>query len=72
MKHFLLAITVCLSLFASQTVYATEKLKLLIIDGQNNHKWQVTTPILKQFLTDTERFEVSVATSPPKNSPAEA
>jgi type 1 glutamine amidotransferase len=72
MKHLLLAITVGLTLFASQTVNAAEKLKLLIIDGQNNHKWQVTTPILKQFLTDTERFEVSVATSPPKNYPAEA
>jgi hypothetical protein len=72
MKHFLLTLAVGLSLFATQTVNAAEKLKLLIVDGQNNHKWQVTSPILKQFLSDTGRFDVSVATSPPKKSPAEA
>ncbi len=44
---------------------ATEKLKLLIIDGQNNHDWKVTTPILEKFYTDSRRFDVDVATSPP-------
>ncbi|MDG2391477.1 MAG: ThuA domain-containing protein [Planctomycetaceae bacterium] len=72
MKHFLLTLAVGLSLLASQTVNAAEKLKLLIVDGQNNHKWQATSPILKQFLSDTGRFDVSVATSPAKGSPAEA
>ena len=45
---------------------AAEKLKLLIIDGQNNHKWRVTSPILKRFLQASGRFTVDVATSPPK------
>jgi type 1 glutamine amidotransferase len=41
------------------------KLKALIIDGQNNHDWQHTTPILKAALESSGRFTVTVATTPP-------
>jgi len=41
-------------------------IKVLIIDGQNNHAWQQTTPVLKKILEDSKRFTVEVATSPPK------
>jgi type 1 glutamine amidotransferase len=44
---------------------AEEKIKVLIIDGQNNHNWKQTTPVLKKELEDTGRFAVDVATSPP-------
>ena len=40
------------------------KLKVLIIDGQNNHGWQRTTPILKAALESAGLFAVDVATSP--------
>src|SRR6185436_3524256 len=43
-----------------------DKLKVLLLDGQNNHDWKTTTPILKQILESTELFAVDVATSPPK------
>ena len=43
-----------------------EKLKALIIDGQNNHKWKETTPYLKAILENTGIFAVEVATSPKK------
>ena len=42
-----------------------EKLRALIIDGQNNHDWQSTTPLLKKHLEASGRFTVDVATSPP-------
>ncbi len=44
-------------------------MKALIIDGQNNHDWKTTTPLLKKYLEETGLFEVTVATTPPKNSP---
>ena len=44
---------------------STPKIRVLIIDGQNNHSWQATTPLLKKVLEDCGRFEVTVATSPP-------
>jgi len=41
------------------------KIKALIIDGQNNHGWQTTTPIIKAGLESSGRFTVDVATAPP-------
>ncbi len=42
-------------------------LKALIVDGQNNHDWKVTTPVLKRLLEETGLFVVEVATSPAQN-----
>jgi len=44
---------------------AGQKMRALIIDGQNNHHWQETTPVLKKILEDSGLFEVTVATAPP-------
>ncbi len=44
---------------------AGKKLKVLIVDGQNNHRWAVTTPLLKQILENSDRFTVDISTSPP-------
>jgi len=60
--HGLLAFTALL--FSNQSAHAGQ-LKLLIIDGQNNHQWQVTTPIMKRHFEESGRFVVEVATSPP-------
>ena len=43
---------------------APAKIKVLILDGQNNHQWAVTSPMLKQILEQTGRFTVDVSTSP--------
>jgi hypothetical protein len=48
------------------------KIPLLLIDGQNNHNWQATTPILKDYLVGTGKFEVDVVSTPPRNALAEA
>jgi type 1 glutamine amidotransferase len=45
---------------------ADAKYKALIIDGQNNHNWRATTPVLQRLLEETGLFAVDVATSPPK------
>jgi len=46
--------------------FAADKLSVLLVDGQNNHKWEVTSPILIDILESTGRFHVDRATSPPK------
>ncbi|HWB11304.1 MAG TPA: ThuA domain-containing protein [Pirellulales bacterium] len=46
---------------------AEPPLKALIVDGQNNHNWKATTPLLKKHLEDSGLFSVDVATSPPGN-----
>jgi len=65
-----------LPLFFAITALASaavaEPLKVLIVDGQNNHKWDITTPVLKDALESSGAFKVEVSTTPPKGSPADA
>ncbi len=66
MKRSILAVTAAIAMLAGQSVLSAEdKLKLLIVDGQNNHSWQTTTPLMVAILEDSGRFDVSVSTSPP-------
>ena len=57
-------VAMCL-LFGTPTV-VTAAGTVILIDGQNNHDWKSTTPILVQALTRDGRFDVAVATSPPR------
>lgn len=44
-----------------------EKIKLLIVDGQNNHKnWPQTTQLMKGYLEETGLFAVDIATTNPE------
>jgi hypothetical protein len=47
---------------------STSLTPVLIVDGQNNHDWSQTTPLLKKILEDTGLFRVEVLTTPPKVS----
>lgn len=51
---------------------AADKLKLLIVDGQNNHDYRATTPVLKSILEKSGRFDVTVSTSPDNKAAKEA
>ena len=61
----LLLLTVC-GLTAQEP-----KLPVLVIDGQNNHNWKSTTPILKDALEKSGRFTVEVSTAPGDKAPPE-
>jgi len=39
----------------------TPKVRVCIIDGQNNHAWRATTPILRSALEKSGRFSVAVS-----------
>jgi len=59
----------CLALLTAALVTSAraadvEKIRVVIIDGQNNHNWQQTTPVLKTHLEAAGRFTVEVATAP--------
>jgi len=47
------------------SLFAATPVRALIIDGQNNHDWKKTTPVLKKILEDTGLFQVDVLTTPP-------
>ena len=69
----LLALFVCFALLAVLApAQAQEKIKTLIVDGQNNHKnWPETTQMMKKYLLDTSRFTVDVATTAPRGTDAD-
>ncbi len=54
----------CLLLLLTGPNVIAAQLKVLIIDGQNNHAWTATTPVLKQTLENTGLFTVEVTTTP--------
>ena len=39
-------------------------IRVVIIDGQNNHDWRSTTPFLEKALEDGGKFTVDVSTAP--------
>lgn len=60
------------SLLWALSATAADPVRVLIVDGQNNHNWKATTPILKDMLTKSGRFSVDVVTTPPAKQPKEA
>jgi type 1 glutamine amidotransferase len=53
-------------LLVSSVCQADDKLKVLLIDGQNNHgAWPKTTPMIQQTLENSGRFEVTHSRTPP-------
>ena len=64
-KRILAALLVWVA--ATAVAAAAPALKVLIVDGQNNHNWRATTPLLKKALEETGLFTVDVATTPDRN-----
>ncbi|HMC61284.1 MAG TPA: ThuA domain-containing protein, partial [Candidatus Solibacter sp.] len=54
------------ALWLAQGAPAASPIRTLIIDGQNNHDFRHTTPVLKQILEGSGLFQVDVLTTPPK------
>ena len=58
---------------ASASVFIQEpsKIKLLIIDGMNNHNWKDTTARIIAILQPSGLFDITVSTSPSREATAE-
>ncbi len=68
----MIKILLALMVSAGLASAADAKMKVLILDGQNNHKWDITTPVLRDIFETAGIFTVEVSTTPPKASPAAA
>ena len=55
---------------AGRILCAEDKVRVLIVDGQNNHNWRAMTPPMKADLERSGRFTVDVATTPRPKAPA--
>src|SRR5271154_2918415 len=50
----------------------SSKVRVLIIDGVNNHDWMGATHAVAEILAATTVFSVDVSTTPPRSVPPEA
>jgi uncharacterized protein len=59
-----------LAFVANTPTPAQTPIKVLLITGQSNryHNWEVSSPIVKRGLDGSQRFVVTVATTPPKGA----
>lgn len=67
-----LLLTGIAALLTSTASAQAAKIVALIVDGQNNHKWDITTPVLRHALESSGAFTVMVSTAPAKGAPKEA
>ena len=58
-------------LFAIVAAHA-KPIQVLLLDGQNNHNWKATTPVLIEALEAENLCKITVSTSPPKKSSKDA
>jgi uncharacterized protein len=68
MRSLLCALLCCVALADTDA----RPIRVLVIDGQNNHDWPSTTAWIRDVLTEGNLCVVDVATSPPKEAPPEA
>jgi type 1 glutamine amidotransferase len=61
----LILITLCGAVSTAEA--GDKKLRVVIVDGWNNHQWPLTTPIMKKALEDSGKFTVEISTSPKRN-----
>lgn len=55
-------------LLTSATAAESSRIRVLLLDGRNNHDWKTTSPALCRILQAAGSFEVTVATLPPTNA----
>ena len=60
LRRILLALLFVLSVAALLPAQSPPKIKVLILTGVSNHDWRATTPVLREILERTGRFDVRV------------
>ena len=45
------------------------RMRVMLLDGQSNHNWQSTSPVLKKLLDETALFDTIIVTAPDVSAP---
>lgn len=65
--------TLALGAAALQRVHGQRpKIRVLIVDGINNHDWKTATAAIREILLQTNLFSVDVSTTPPRGASPDA
>ena len=60
MSRILMAFLMLCASLASLPAQTPPKIKVLILTGVNGHDWRATTPLLREILERTGKFDVHV------------
>jgi uncharacterized protein len=69
MKNVSISVALCVSVLLALTIGAQTRISVMLLDGQNNHNWQSTTPVLKKVLDEAGLFDTTIVTAPAIASP---
>lgn len=67
MRHLFLGLLAVVTAGVALAAQAPARTRIMLLDGESGgpyHKWQLTTPLLKQALEETGLFQVDVVTAP--------
>ena len=64
----ILCLLLCICTFTA-SYGAGEKYKAVVVTGQNNHNWPVSSVAIQKILENSGLFTVDIATSPTRNEP---
>ncbi len=70
MKTLTPILLVCLSvgMFSPISSLAAEPIRVMIIGGQNNHNWALSTPYMKELLDRKPHFQATICNSPERDA----
>ena len=64
MKNTAALVLSCACVVFAMTAAGQGPIRVMLLDGQNNHDWRSTTPVLKKVLDETGLFETTIVTAP--------
>ncbi len=67
MRHVFLSLLTIVAVAVTTVAQGPTRTKVMLLDGESGgpyHKWQLGTPLIKQVLEETGRFDVTVVTAP--------
>ena len=70
--HIISALLLCAFVSHHLSAVAKKPIKTLIVTGQNNHNWQVSSVAIERILENSGLFDVDVAVTPEKGGDMEA
>jgi type 1 glutamine amidotransferase len=64
MRNAVLGAVAAVAILATGASSAQPRVRVMLLDGQNNHRWAETSPVIKKVLDEAGLFDVSVVTVP--------
>jgi type 1 glutamine amidotransferase len=69
MKNAPAFVLICACVLFAMPAAGQGRIRVMLLDGQNNHNWQSTSPVLKKLLDETGLFDTTIVSAPEVTAP---